>query len=155
MEQAGVRMVRVGEFAWSRMEPSEGQFDLDWLERAITAASKHSIYTVLGTPTPAPPAWLTQKYPETLRMYEDGRRAEHGNRSEEHTSELQSLAYLVCRLLLEKKKNHTNSQHMRAEHRRPRSVYISVRQTSSSLERSLSSQSVLTRSFSYRLRDWV
>src|SRR5687767_15399789 len=28
-------------------------------------------------------------------------------RSEEHTSELQSLAYLVCRLLLEKKKNHT------------------------------------------------
>src|SRR2546425_4583700 len=30
--------------------------------------------------------------------------AEHGARSEEHTSELQSLAYLVCRLLLEKKK---------------------------------------------------
>src|SRR3989441_1798914 len=30
-------------------------------------------------------------------------------RSEEHTSELQSLAYLVCRLLLEKKKNKTNS----------------------------------------------
>src|SRR5687767_15718551 len=29
-------------------------------------------------------------------------------RSEEHTSELQSLAYLVCRLLLEKKKNHTS-----------------------------------------------
>src|SRR3989441_8748695 len=28
-------------------------------------------------------------------------------RSEEHTSELQSLAYLVCRLLLEKKKKHT------------------------------------------------
>src|SRR2546425_3141490 len=30
-------------------------------------------------------------------------------RSEEHTSELQSLAYLVCRLLLEKKKNHNSS----------------------------------------------
>src|SRR2546425_5164065 len=30
------------------------------------------------------------------------------SRSEEHTSELQSLAYLVCRLLLEKKKNHVN-----------------------------------------------
>src|SRR3989441_5057762 len=29
------------------------------------------------------------------------------HRSEEHTSELQSLAYLVCRLLLEKKKNDT------------------------------------------------
>src|SRR3989441_8798560 len=31
-------------------------------------------------------------------------------RSEEHTSELQSLAYLVCRLLLEKKKNLKNEQ---------------------------------------------
>src|SRR5712672_4630417 len=30
-------------------------------------------------------------------------------RSEEHTSELQSLAYLVCRLLLEKKKKHAKS----------------------------------------------
>src|SRR5205823_15124017 len=38
---------------------------------------------------------------------QDGRRARHPDerhRSEEHTSELQSLAYLVCRLLLEKKK---------------------------------------------------
>src|SRR2546423_8387094 len=32
-----------------------------------------------------------------------------GTRSEEHTSELQSLAYLVCRLLLEKKNNHTDT----------------------------------------------
>jgi len=80
MQQAGVHMVRVGEFAWSRMEPSEGQYDLDWLDHAITAAAKHNIYTVLGTPTPTPPAWMTQKYPEILRMYEDGRLAEHGNR---------------------------------------------------------------------------
>src|ERR1041384_8848969 len=31
-------------------------------------------------------------------------------RSEEHTSELQSLAYLVCRLLLEKKKHYTEER---------------------------------------------
>jgi beta-galactosidase len=82
MQQAGIHMVRVGEFAWSRMEPSEGQYDLDWLDRAVTAAAKHGIYTVLGTPSAAPPAWLTQKYPETLRVGEDGRRAEHGNRQQ-------------------------------------------------------------------------
>src|SRR2546425_9790456 len=35
-------------------------------------------------------------------------------RSEEHTSELQSLAYLVCRLLLEKKKNSINTQRSKA-----------------------------------------
>jgi beta-galactosidase len=82
MQQAGVRMVRVAEFAWSRMEPSEGQYDLDWLDRAISAAAKHGIYTVVGTPGAAPPAWLTQKYPETLRIDEVGKRAEHGNREQ-------------------------------------------------------------------------
>src|SRR3989441_6937429 len=37
--------------------------------------------------------------------------ARAGLRSEEHTSELQSLAYLVCRLLLEKKKKHKQHRH--------------------------------------------
>jgi beta-galactosidase len=82
MEKAGVHMVRVGEFAWSRMEPSEGHYDLDWLERAVAAAGKHSIYTVVGTPTAAPPAWLTEKYPQTLRVDPEGHRAEHGNRQQ-------------------------------------------------------------------------
>ncbi len=82
MQKAKVHFVRVGEFAWSRMEPEEGQYDLDWLDRAIAAAAKHDIYTVLGTPTAAPPAWLTQKYPETLRTREDGRKDEHGNRQQ-------------------------------------------------------------------------
>src|SRR2546425_2625532 len=36
-----------------------------------------------------------------------------GGRSEEHTSELQSLAYLVCRLLLEKKKKKTRESRIR------------------------------------------
>jgi beta-galactosidase len=82
MQQAGIHMVRVGEFAWSKMEPSEGHYDLDWVDRAVTAAAKHGIYTVLGTPTAAPPAWLTQKYPETLRVDENGKPAEHGNRQQ-------------------------------------------------------------------------
>src|SRR3989441_5657632 len=37
-------------------------------------------------------------------------RTARGTRSEEHTSELQSLAYLVCRLLLEKKKNYKRAE---------------------------------------------
>ncbi|GAC1643692.1 MAG: beta-galactosidase [Acidobacteriaceae bacterium] len=82
MEQAHVRMVRVGEFAWSRMEPADGRFDFDWLDLAISAAARHHIATVLGTPTAAPPAWLTQKYPDTLRIDEHGIRDEHGNRQQ-------------------------------------------------------------------------
>ena len=80
MEKAHLHVVRVGEFAWSTLEPSEDKYDLDWLERAINLAGQHGIYTVLGTPTATPPAWLTQRYPEVLRIDENGHRDEHGNR---------------------------------------------------------------------------
>jgi len=80
MQQAGLNVVRVGEFAWSRMEPREGVYDLDWLDRAIRLAAKHHIAVILGTPTDAPPAWLTAKYPDTLLVDGNGRRAEHGGR---------------------------------------------------------------------------
>ncbi|MGH9718473.1 MAG: beta-galactosidase [Candidatus Acidiferrales bacterium] len=82
MEAAHIDVVRVGEFAWSSMEPTEGHYDFGWLDRAIALAAKHHIAVVLGTPTAAPPAWLTQKYPQTLRVSEDGVRAEHGNRQQ-------------------------------------------------------------------------
>jgi beta-galactosidase len=49
MEAAGVRFASIGEFAWSRMEPSEGRYDLDWLEHAVRAAEKHHIAVVLAT----------------------------------------------------------------------------------------------------------
>ena len=82
MEKAGIRFTRIGEFAWSHMEPSEGHFDLDWIDHAIRAAERHHIAIVLGTPSAAPPAWLTSRYPETLRTKEDGRHDEHGNRQQ-------------------------------------------------------------------------
>ena len=82
MEQAHIRFVRITEFAWSSMEPTEGDYRFDWIDHAIAAAAKHHIYVVLGTPTPTPPAWLTQKYPETLRIKEDGRQDKHGNRQQ-------------------------------------------------------------------------
>ncbi|MHB1020840.1 MAG: beta-galactosidase [Acidobacteriaceae bacterium] len=80
MEQAHVHVVRVGEFAWSRMEPREGVYDFGWLERAVRMAERHHIAVVMGTPTDAPPAWLTSKYPDTLRVDANGKRAEHGER---------------------------------------------------------------------------
>ncbi len=82
MEQAHVTFVRITEFAWSALEPSEGNYQLDWVEHAVRAAERHHIQVILGTPGAAPPAWLTQKYPETLRTLEDGRKDEHGNREQ-------------------------------------------------------------------------
>ncbi|HEY0944687.1 MAG TPA: beta-galactosidase [Opitutaceae bacterium] len=80
MQKAGMNMVRIGEFAWSSLEPSEGNYTLDWMERAVAAAAKRGLVTIIGTPTDTPPAWLTTKYPETLRVSEDGKQLQHGSR---------------------------------------------------------------------------
>jgi beta-galactosidase len=80
MQRAGFTMVRIGEFAWSSLESFEGRYTLDWMERAVAAAARHGMVTVIGTPTDTPPAWLTTKYPETLRVGEDGKKLQHGSR---------------------------------------------------------------------------
>ena len=80
MEAAHMNVVRVSEFAWSALEPTEGHYDFGWLDRAIRLAEQHHIAVVIGTPTDTPPAWLTAKYPQVLRVGPDGRRAEHGGR---------------------------------------------------------------------------
>jgi beta-galactosidase len=80
MQDAHMNVVRIGEFAWSSMEPTEGHYDLAWLDRAIALAAKHHLKVVLSTPTDAPPAWLTTHYPETLGTNADGHLREHGGR---------------------------------------------------------------------------
>src|SRR3712207_8090194 len=47
----------------------------------------------------------SKDHPEVKFMHCSGNKVADNLRSEEHTSELQSRQYLVCRLLLEKKKN--------------------------------------------------
>jgi beta-galactosidase len=80
MQDAGIRMVRIGEFAWSTLEPAEGRYELGWLDRAVAAAAKHGMRVVLCTPTDAPPAWMSYNYPDILRVDENGVRLRHGGR---------------------------------------------------------------------------
>jgi beta-galactosidase len=99
MEAANIKVVRITEFAWSRMEPAEGHYDLEWLDRAIALAAKHHIVSVLGTPTATPPAWLTLKHPEILRVEPDGQRVTHGNRA--HASAASVIYRDYCRKITE------------------------------------------------------
>ena len=73
-EKYGLNTLRIGEFAWSRMEPEEGRFDLDWLARVIDRLWAAGISTVLCTPTCTPPRRMMNKYEEMRRMTPDGRR---------------------------------------------------------------------------------
>src|SRR5512136_1768036 len=66
MVEAGFTVVRMAEFAWSTLEPAAGQFQFDWLVRAIALLHAAGIASVLSTPTAAPPAWLIQQHPTIL-----------------------------------------------------------------------------------------
>jgi beta-galactosidase len=82
MSEAHFNVVRLAEFAWSKLEPREGVLDFDWLDRAISILAAHGLQIVLGTPTASPPGWLMMPHPELFRVREDGRRVAFGNRRE-------------------------------------------------------------------------
>jgi beta-galactosidase len=80
MREAGMNLVRLGEFAWSRLEPEEGRYDVGWLHRAVEILGQHGLEVLLCTPTATPPAWLTAGYPEVLLERPDGMAMGHGSR---------------------------------------------------------------------------
>jgi len=80
MKECGVNTVRLGEFGWALMEPREGHYDFSLFDRAIETLGRHGIKTIFGTPTAAPPKWLTHKYPEVLDVFETGRPADDQSR---------------------------------------------------------------------------
>ena len=73
MAEAGIETVRMGEFAWSVIEPEEGKFDFALFDEAIEVLAAHGIDTIFCTPTATPPRWLTHRHPEILRVDGDGR----------------------------------------------------------------------------------
>ena len=66
MKEAGVNLVSVGIFSWAKLEPREGEYDFDWLDRVIDKLGKAGIAVDLASATASPPMWLTQKHPEVL-----------------------------------------------------------------------------------------
>jgi beta-galactosidase len=80
MKQAGISVVRVAEFAWSKTEPTEGNFTFDFFDRFLDTAKETGTSVIFCTPTAAPPAWLTTAYPETLNALIDGTLLRHGAR---------------------------------------------------------------------------
>ena len=80
MKLAGCNLMSVGIFAWSALEPEEGAYDFDWLESVLDDLHSNGIRVFLATPSGARPAWMSQKYPEVLRVRPDGLRNFHGDR---------------------------------------------------------------------------
>ena len=80
MAALGLTWVRIGEFAWARMEPQPGKLELDWLDRAIDTLGAAGLKVVLGTPTATPPRWMLDRHPDMLAHDREGRPRGFGSR---------------------------------------------------------------------------
>lgn len=80
MRELGLRFVRLAEFSWHKMEPREGEFHFEWLDRVIEILRSRGIISILGTPSAAPPKWIIDDDPEILPMDENGLRRHFGGR---------------------------------------------------------------------------
>ncbi len=80
MRAMGIGYVRIGEFAWSRIEPEAGRLELAWLRRALDTLGAAGLKVVLGTPTATPPKWLMDRHPEIAPVDREGRPRGFGSR---------------------------------------------------------------------------
>lgn len=80
MAELGIRYVRIAEFAWSRIEPSPGQFAWEWLDRAVDTLHSAGLRVVMCTPTATPPKWLVDADPGMLAVDANGQVRGFGSR---------------------------------------------------------------------------
>lgn len=80
MREAGVNLVNVGIFAWGHIQPAEGQFTWEWLDRILDLLHQNGIGVGLATATASPPAWAVEAYPQMLPRDIDGVELAQGSR---------------------------------------------------------------------------
>ena len=80
MQEAGINVVRMGEFAWSALEPHEGELDFTWMDEAVALLDAHGIKTIMCTPSRTPPPWVFDRYPGVRNVNANGHTVNYGMR---------------------------------------------------------------------------
>lgn len=79
-KKAGINLVTLPVFSWAKLEPEEGRYNFEWLDKILDILYENGISVCLATPTTAQPAWLSTRYPEVLPVDIAGRKRTHGMR---------------------------------------------------------------------------
>ena len=108
MQEAGVNLVSLGIFSWTKMEPKPGVFDFAWLDQIIDLLYAYGVSVNLATPTASPPAWMVRLHPEMLPVTADGVTLWHGSRRHycPHNPDYHNYAKRIAAQLAERYKNH-------------------------------------------------
>ena len=80
-KEAGVNILTLPVFSWTRLEPEEGRYEFEWLDELLDLFEENGLHYFLATPTAAVPAWMVRKYPETALVDISGRRKTFGSRT--------------------------------------------------------------------------
>jgi beta-galactosidase len=80
MRKTRCNAASIGIFSWSMLEPEEGRFEFDWMDRLFDRLHENNIFAILATPSGSKPAWLSAAYPEVCQVDELGRREPHRGR---------------------------------------------------------------------------
>ena len=80
LKLANCNCVSINIFGWSAIEPEEGKYTFEWLDKIMDDMAANDIYVILATPSGARPAWMSEKYPEVLRVNSDRTKNLHGQR---------------------------------------------------------------------------
>jgi beta-galactosidase len=80
MKEAGVNLVTLAVFSWSRLETADGVYDFGWLDEVMDLMHANGIGVDLATPDAVPPAWLIAQHPDILPVLADGTTFGFGSR---------------------------------------------------------------------------
>ncbi|MDQ0802267.1 beta-galactosidase [Arthrobacter sp. SLBN-112] len=80
MKEAGVNLVTLAVFSWSRLETADGVYDFGWLDEIMDLLHANGIGVDLATPDAVPPAWLVARHPDILPVLADGSTFGFGSR---------------------------------------------------------------------------
>lgn len=108
MQEAGVNLVSLGIFSWTKLEPKPGEFDFTWLDQIIELLHAHNVSINLATPTASPPAWMVKLHPDMLPITAEGVRLWHGSRRHycPHNLDYRNYAKRIATQLAERYKDH-------------------------------------------------
>ncbi|HVU69772.1 MAG TPA: beta-galactosidase, partial [Ktedonobacteraceae bacterium] len=78
MQACDFTIATVGVFSWVSLQPEEERFTFEWLDTILDKLADSGRVVCLATPSAAQPAWMSQRYPDVLRVDAQGRHRHHG-----------------------------------------------------------------------------
>ena len=103
MKEANMNVIRIAESTWSTLEPADGVFCFDYIDKVLEVAEHEEVSVIIGTPTYAIPSWLANKAEDVMVTTKDGQ-ANYGRRQQMNIASetFRFYAERVIRKLMEK-----------------------------------------------------